>query len=461
MTERKLLQGGTVLGLGRADILIEDGKITAISTDLAHADAEHIDVSGKLLMPGLIDTHRHTWQTLLRGLGCDWTVLDYLAAVRVKLAPAFSAEDVYLSNYAGALEALDCGVTTLVDHAHIINSPEHADAAWSGLQQAGVRALFAYGFASNDLPDAGHFTTHAARIEHARKWCTTHDSELVRAGVALSEMQIPWQDTCAELRCARELGLPITFHCASWPVPGMSQVERLSVDGRLGPDMLLVHCTHCSDDDLRRIADSGASISATPETELQMGMGFPIVGHALRHGIRTTLGADVVCSNNGDPFAMMRLALQAERGAANARAGLPMRLELPAARMLPMVTSDAAAAMGLGSTVGTLREGMQADIVLLSMHALNLSPAPLQAAAVVTQAHAGNVEDVLVRGRFVKRHGKLLGVDLPALQHKLSTHREALLDRVGGPDHLLSELPMLLQHWNIGQAEVAAGTQSA
>ena len=460
MNERLLLCGGTLLGRGRADVLIERGLIRSIAPSLDHAQAERVDVSGKLLIPGLIDTHRHTWQTLLRGLGCDWTVLDYLAAVRVKLAPAFSADDVYLSNYAGALEALDCGITTLVDFAHCINSPEHADAAWSGLQHAGVRALFAYGFASNDPPEGGRFGTHAARIAHARQWCTARDSELLRVGLALSEMQIPWADTCAEIRCARELGMPITFHCASWPVPGMSQVERLSIDGLLGPDMLLVHCTHCSDDDLRRIADSGASISATPETELQMGMGFPIIGRALRYGIRTSLGCDVVSSNNGDPFAMMRLALQAERGLANARAGLPMRLELPAARMLPMVTSDAAASIGLSASVGSLREGMQADIAMLSMNALNLSPMPVHDAALITQAHAGNVEDVLVRGRFVKRHGKLVDVDLPALQQKLSARRDAFLERVGGSDHLLSELPMLLGHWNIGQAEVGAGTRS-
>jgi cytosine/adenosine deaminase-related metal-dependent hydrolase len=433
--------------------------ICEIARALTNVEARVIDVENKLLMPGMIDTHRHTWQTLLRGLGCDWTVLDYLAAVRVKLAPAFSADDVYLSNYAGALEAIDCGVTTLVDHAHCINSPEHADAAFSGLQDAGLRALFAYGFASNDPPAAGQFT-HKARIEHARSWCVARASELVRVGLALSEMQIPWQDTCEEIRCARELGLPMTFHCASWPVPGMSQVERLHGAGLLGPDMLLVHCTHCSEDDLRRIADSGASICATPETELQMGMGFPIVGRALRHGIRTSLGCDVVCSNNGDPFAMMRLALQVERGAANARAGLPLRLDLSAQRMLPMVTSDAAASIGLGATVGTLRQGMQADITILSMSAPNMLPQPLHEAALVTQAHAGNVQDVLVRGRFVKRDGKLLGVDLPALQRKLSARRDALLERVGGPDQLLSELPMLLSHWNIGQAEVGAGTHS-
>jgi len=461
MNERMLLRGGTLLGLGRADLLIEHGLIRAIAPSLPQTDAEIVDVSGKLLMPGMVDTHRHTWQTLLRGLGCDWSVLDYLAAVRVKLAPAFSAEDVYLSNYAGALEALDSGVTTLVDHAHCINSPEHADAAWSGLRDAGVRALFAYGFAANDPPDSGHFATHAARIAHARSWCSMRGSELVRIGVALSEMQIPWAETRAEISCARELGLPLTFHCASWPVPGMSQVERLSVDGLLGPDMLLVHCTHCSDDDLRRIADSGAAISATPETELQMGMGFPIIGRALRHGIRMSLGCDVVCSNNADPFAMMRLALQAERGVTNARAGLPVRLELSVARMLPMVTSEAAASIGLAATVGTLREGMQADIVMLATDTLNLSPMPVHDASLVTQAHAGNVQDVLVRGRFVKRAGKLVGVDLPTLQRKLSVQRAALLERVGGPDQLLSELPMLLRHWNIGQAEVGAGTRSA
>src|SRR6185312_5673411 len=157
MTERLLLRGGAVItmdpALGdfdRADVLIEDGVIREVAPRLSVEGARVEDVSGKLIVPGMIDSHRHTWQAPLRGLGANWTVLDYLAAVRVKLAPLLTEEEVYWANYAGALEALESGVTTLVDHSHCINSPAPADAALEGLRKAGCRALFAYGFASND-----------------------------------------------------------------------------------------------------------------------------------------------------------------------------------------------------------------------------------------------------------------------------------------------------------------------
>ncbi len=461
--ERLLLRGGRVLtidpelgDLSEADILIEDGRVGAIGHNLQVPDARVVELAGKLVMPGMLDTHRHTWQTPLRGLGADWTVLDYLAAVRVKLGPVFTPDDVYWSNYTGALEALDAGVTTLVDYAHCTASPDHADAAQRGLDDAGVRALFCYGFASSQAP-------HEQRLAQLRSLARSPRprSGRVRLGCALSEMQIPWEQTLAEIRCARELGLPITFHSTAWPVPGDNEIVRLSEAGLLGPDMLLVHCTHASDEDFRRIADSGASVCATPETELQMGMGFPALGRARRQGVRTTLGCDVVCSNNGDPFTMMRLALQTERGLANARVGLPVRLELSADRMLAMTTCDAAAAIGMSRDVGSLARGKCADLVVLSTSTPNMMPLPRTHGALVTQVHAANVEAVMVQGRFVKRAGQLTGIDTDRLQRALASLQESLLARIGGASELLAAREELLRHWNIGQAEVGAGTSTS
>jgi len=467
MTARLLLRGATLITcdpeLGcfeRGDLLVEGGRIRAVGRDLGRIDCEVMDLGGKIVLPGLIDTHRHVWQTPLRGLGADWTVLDYLAAVRVKLAPLFSAPDVYQANYLGALEALDLGVTTVVDFSHCINSPAHADAAIDGLEQAGIRALFCYGFADNAAGSPRDRFAHTSRTKQieqlsASRLCRA--AGLVRMGVALTEMQVPWEQSRAELACARELGLPITLHCAAWPVPGMSEVERMSREGLLGPDMLLVHCTHSGDEDLSRIADAGASISATPETELQMGMGMPVVGRALRKKVRTTLGCDVVCSNNGDPFAMMRLAMQVERGLANAQAGLVEGLELSVEKTLSMMTIDAAHALGMSAEIGSLTAGKQADLVILSTDTMNMTPLTPCGAALVTQAHAGNVESVMVRGCFVKRGGKLLGVDVPAVQRSMGATRDALLARAGGPALLLSERANLLARWNMGQQPVGVG----
>ena len=98
-----------------------------------------IDARGTLVIPGFVDTHRHTWQTAMRGVCADWTLLDYFRGIRLQISGAYDAQDVYAGNYVGALEALDCGVTTLLDFSHCIHTPDHADEAVRGLREAGVR----------------------------------------------------------------------------------------------------------------------------------------------------------------------------------------------------------------------------------------------------------------------------------------------------------------------------------
>ncbi|RKH13548.1 hypothetical protein D7V97_05505 [Corallococcus sp. CA053C] len=464
MADRWLLRGAEVItcdptqeDLPRGDVLVEDGVIVAMGPELRVSDCRVVDLRGKLLLPGLIDAHRHTWQTPLRALGADWTVMDYLAAVRVKLAPAFQPEDVHAANLAGALEALDAGITTLVDYSHCIESPEHADAALTAIDDSGIRALFAYGLAAGPL-ESTSLPTHASRLADARRLRTTRltsDTGRIRMGIALTEMQVPWEQSRAEVLAARELGVPITAHCSAWPVSGPSEVQRLAAEGLLGPDLLFVHCTFSSDDDLQRIADSGGSIAVTPETELQMGMGFPVTGRALRAGVRTTLGCDVVSSNGGDLFTAMRLALQVERARAHERDGLSRVLALKAARMLSMVTLDAAEALGLGHITGSLRPGKEADLIVLAADALNLTPLNRPRDAVVLQAHAGNVESVMVRGRWAKFQGALVDVDVEAVRRRVVQARDAVLTRVGGPSALLGEREALAEHWELGAAKDA------
>ncbi|WP_408891314.1 amidohydrolase family protein [Myxococcus faecalis] len=466
MAERWLLQGATVVtgdpeheDLPCGDLLIEDGIIVAMGRGLSTEGCRVLPLTGKLVMPGLIDTHRHTWQTPLRGLGADWTVMDYLAAVRVKLSPVFRPEDLHAGTLAGALEALDAGITTLVDYSHCISSPEHADAALQGLQDSGIQALFAYGFAPGPTPSPA-FPSPEHRFADARRLRAgplSSDSGRVRLGIALTEMQVPWEQSRAEVHAARALGVPISLHCSAWPVTGPSEVEQLSREGLLGPDLLFVHCTFSGDEDLARIANSGGSISATPESELQMGMGFPIVGRALRAGVRTTLGCDVVASNGGELFTAMRLALQSERGRANALAGLPRRLDLKARQLLRMVTQDAADAIGLGAVTGSLRPGKQADLVVLSADSLNLSPLGAPRDAIVMQAHAGNVESVIVRGKLVKHRGVLLGTEVSGVRRQVLRARDAVLERVGGMSALLAEHARLEEHWDLGAGR-APGT---
>src|SRR3954464_9935013 len=154
-----LLKGGTVLSvdpdvgdLAVGDVLIDDDKIAGVQASI-DADAEVVDCTGKILIPGFVDTHRHTWEAAIRNVAPDATLDDYFVDILDTFAPVYSPEDVYASNFAGALECLNAGITTLVDWSHINNTPEHPDAGVSGLKEAGIRAQCAHGRAHNSLVD--------------------------------------------------------------------------------------------------------------------------------------------------------------------------------------------------------------------------------------------------------------------------------------------------------------------
>src|ERR1700730_718596 len=195
MPERLLLHGGYVLSMDQrvgemtADVLIEDEAISAIGPDLDVSDAARIDVTGDVVMPGFVDTHRHTWQTPFRGVCADWTLEEYFRGIRMTVSPNCSADDVFAGNYVGALEALDAGVTTLLDFSHCNNTPEYADAALQGLRDSGTRAMFAYGYSPSPVA-APPFAEHEQRIANARRireQLLPSDDGLVTMGIALTE----------------------------------------------------------------------------------------------------------------------------------------------------------------------------------------------------------------------------------------------------------------------------------
>jgi cytosine/adenosine deaminase-related metal-dependent hydrolase len=201
---------------------------------------------------------------------------------------------------------------------------------------------------------------------------------------------------------------------------GRRLVAQLADDDLLAADVLLVHGSSLGDDELDAVARAGAGISATPETELQMGMGHPVTARALARGVPTSLGIDIVSNYAGDMFAQMRLQLQAERGHAHAgRTAPPREVGLHARQVLELATRGGARVAGLDALVGSLTPGRQADVVLTRADGLHMVPAVDPVAALVLYANAGDVDTVLVAGRVVKRGGSLDGVDWPRLAQRL------------------------------------------
>ncbi|EGD41692.1 amidohydrolase [Nocardioidaceae bacterium Broad-1] len=418
---------------GLNQLLVEDGRIAAIGQDLGVTDAEVVDARAGIVMPGMVDTHRHTWQSLLRATLADGTLYDYMALVRYGYAPHFTAADAELANYAGALEALNAGVTTVVDNAHLVVTPDHADALLTGLENAGIRGVYCYGLpdvANPDVPIEPErtFTSRwrhqdAERLRAAR---LPADAGLIRFGISGSDFLFaPLHYTVPEVELARRLGAHrFSVHVANGPFArGTRYVTRLLAKGMIDDRTLLVHGNVLSRADLSRIASVGASISVTPESEMQMGMGTPIWPRARNAGVACGLGVDIVSGGSGDLFTQMRLALAAGRMAANDKLGdhrmMPDKLQLTTEHALRAATIDGARAAGLDREVGTLEVGKRADLILVRTAEHHLSPLLDPVKTVVVQAGAGDVELVMVDGRIVKRDGKLVGTDWHGIELRL------------------------------------------
>jgi len=429
-----LIRGGRVLTLDpdigdfeAADVLIEGERIAEVSPFIEVDDCEVIDATGMIVSPGFVDTHRHVWQTQLRGVASDWSLFDYFSQMRSIYSAFYGPDDAYLGNHVGALEALDAGITTLVDHCHIINSPEHADEAIRGLMDSRIRGIFCYGLFSNPLPSPLRPEPDPSwRFEDARRVRARHfasgDGQLTM-GLAPAEVEaMPFEAICAEIALGREIGAKrISCHVAMGAYDtGRGLVAELSHARLLSDDLLFVHGSSLSDEELDFIADHGAAISATPETELQMAMGHPVVSRAQQHGATVSLGVDIVSNFAGDLFPQMRLQLQAERARRNQQLEAPPRTISPPAReVLELATREGARALGLDTQIGTLSPGKQADVILTRTDALHIAGVTDPVAALVLYARPTDVDTVFVAGQVVKRAGELVGVKWSPLRDRL------------------------------------------
>ena len=443
-THRTLIRNGRVLtmdpALGdfdSADVLIEDDTIVAVGPNLGVLDAEIIDASNHIVLPGFIDTHRHTWQSLFRGICSDWTLGDYYFGMRLGISPAYTADDVRLGNFYGAVDALNSGVTTLLDFSHCNNTPDHSDGAVQGLLQSGIRASFCYGFFESS-PERSQFGDHTARLADFHRIADTYfasDGRLT-LGVSLSEIfGLPWADTVSELAAARERKALLVNHAGcvfgSALCNGILEMDQM---GLLGPDMVHVHCCSFGDAEWEALARSGGRVSISSQTEMNMGFGRPVFQRCRQHGIAPTLSADVISLNSGDLWHELRFGLSCARADAadpiNAAGQMPDAVALPAREALKWTTVNAAEAMGLGDRIGSLTPGKRADLQIIGGPALEQHPVLDPYATLVFQTSAADVRTVIVDGRVVKRDGILTVTDRASLTAEVDAASERIRGRL-------------------------------
>src|SRR5262252_8525690 len=315
--QRILLKGGVVLTLDRqvgdfapADVLIEDGKISAVKPNIAVAEetAAVIDATNHILIPGFVDTHSHSYQGILRGIMTNGVLdPDYNRDVQAKLTPAFQPDDVYAGVLMTAVGLMDMGTTAIVDLSQISHTPEHSDACIRALQDSGIRALYAY---SRGLGATSQYPHDVLRLQRA--YFNAKDQLLTLAlGVGLD---------AKAFGVARDAAVPAVLHMRN----DSAALLALGKAGLLRPGDEYIHCTNLSGDAWRLIGDTGGHVSLCPQIEMSMGHGTPAVQDALDHGLRPSLSSDHSVTIAPDFFTVMRtvFAFQHMQIFARARSGV-------------------------------------------------------------------------------------------------------------------------------------------
>jgi 5-methylthioadenosine/S-adenosylhomocysteine deaminase len=440
--KRVLLRGGDVLtmdpGLGDVfggDVLIEDDRIAAVGQSLDVGDAETIECDGCIVIPGFIDSHRHTWETVIRGIAPDVSLGGYFDVVLDQLAPAYRPEDVYAGNYLGSLEAIDAGVTTLLDWSHINNTPEHSDEAIRGLRDARLRAVYCYGNPNTSLADWWYTSTLESPedIRRVRDQYFPSDTGLLTLAMGTRGPGFCTDEVVRhDWELARDVGAPISVHVGMGPYAGrFAMVENLERLDLLYPGTTYIHCNYLSDDEFRLIAESGGKVSISPSVEMIMGHGTPPTARALAHGLRPSLSIDVVTTVSGDMFTQMRFLFASDRllsheaaFAANSETEPEL---LTSRQVLEFATIEGARVCGLEDRTGSLTPGKQADVVLIRGDDTNTYPVIDPVSTIVLQADTRNVDTVLVAGEPLKRGGQLVGADLRRARDEARSSLDHLL----------------------------------
>jgi cytosine/adenosine deaminase-related metal-dependent hydrolase len=444
-TQELLITGGHVVtvdphlgDLPGADVLIRDGLIAAVGAGLASRapGARVIDARGRVVLPGLVDTHRHVWQGALGGSTGKVSLTGYAEAVLGGLAPRYRPEDIYAGTGWGALQALNAGITTIADWSHNLVTPAHADANIRALRDAGIRGLFLYGGPGpagqgfSGQPDPAH-PADARRVRDELFAAGRYGR--LRMGLALRGPAFSSAEaTSADFGYARELGLPISVHVGMAGYPG--SVDLLDTLGLLGPDVNYAHATQLTDREFDLIAASGGSIALCPSVDMLMALGtYPATGAALARGIPAGLSVDTSTGTGTDLFSEMRLALAAERSRANAAAvsrdEAVLEVELDQRDMLRLATLDAARVWWLDDEVGSLTPGKQADVIIVDARAPHLDGFGDPVTSLVMGAGPADVETVVVAGEILKADGALVGPHVARARELMRESRA----RLGGP----------------------------
>ncbi|MFJ9554305.1 amidohydrolase family protein [Nocardiopsis sp. NPDC101807] len=402
---------GPLGALAHADVLMEDGVITAVGPDLRRGPGtEAVDARGRIVLPGFVDAHTHLWQSAIRGHGAELGFYDWYGTCVGPVLPVIAPEEMDRFVRLSAADALQSGVTTVVDWVPAVDFAV-SEAYVRAVDESGLRFVHA---PYQELPDIGL----------VRKVVQDLVTPTARGTAQVGSAAFPgYADTVrAHADLARELGVGLNLHLLEHPDDRAGDpVGMLDEAGALGPRTLLNHVIHITGAELDLLARRGAAVAHCPLSNMRLATGVMPLPEFRRRGIRAGLGQDGGTNDSGDMFASMKAAVGLQRAVSLDAGAYPGPREA-----LAMATLDGARAIGEADRLGSLTPGKRADVVVLEPRALNFAPRGDWPAQLVLNGRPDNVTDVYVDGIPRKSGGRLAGVDVP----RLVADAEAAADRV-------------------------------
>jgi 5-methylthioadenosine/S-adenosylhomocysteine deaminase len=429
-------------------IAVEDDKIADIGVawevQSRHPDAHVVDCTGRTIIPGLVNTHTHLFQTLLKGLGDDMVLRDWFMEMTAPSAVQLTFEDVLAAARHGCVESIRSGVTTLVDFMYVHPRPNLADAVVQAFRETGIRGVVARGYITvgggvevppvlvEQLDDA---------LDDARRLIHENNTAASRVRVGLAPCMI-WTVDEQTLVATRQLAdaerALITMHVSETDFEienslrrfGIRDVELLERVGLLGPDVLAVHCVQCNRRDIDILKAHGVSMSHNPCSNAYLASGFAPVPEMIQRGMTVGLATDGPASNNNQNL------IQSMKFAALIHKGHHRDPRIVSAeKVMEMATIDGARAIGMADQIGSLEVGKKADFTMLDLSNAFVTPLHHPVSALVYSAIGCEPEVVVIDGVTVMMDGTIQTVDENDVARSAHEAAYSLADRAGTGGH--------------------------
>ena len=427
-----LLQGGYVLSmdseigdLTSGDVLIRDGQIIEVGASIDAPQAQVIDATDMVIMPGFVETHWHMWESSLRGMANDAAEYFYYSEV---LTPHYTPEDFHAAVRYAALDAINAGITTVHNWAGVQNDFENVQAEMQALVESGLRAKMGY------LAIIEGEMTGGAELNRAIDWVNENGEQRLSLSLLLDGVQAVQMQTATEL--GRTLNLwPITDHSGGLGTPEVS-----------GEEFIVTHGPGLTPEAIEIMVEKDIKVALSPLIDPMIGGGLPPVYELLAGGVpleNISFSVDVSAQTPVDPFASLRAMVnsarmqQVEANQAGITAGT-LRIPAPGTEWLFSYrdalltgTYGGANVLGLADQIGSLTPGKRADVIMVNMNMINMLPLtdvniPMQ---LIQHGLPANVDTVIIEGKIRKLNGEIVGVDMQQVINEAAQSQTEIRNR--------------------------------